>query len=163
MTTLISTRLATPADAAAICAVINPLIERGGTTANETPWTEDYVRDMLTGFGSRDFCHVAEDAERVLGFQYVEAHPDLDPDTGDIASFAAIDAAGRGVGKALAAATIAEAKRRGWAKLFAYIRADNTGGLAYYESIGFRTEWVDEKRPLKSGALIDRVAKLRSL
>ncbi|MEL6792028.1 MAG: GNAT family N-acetyltransferase [Pseudomonadota bacterium] len=157
------TRLVTPEDAAAICAVINPLIERGGTTANETPWTADYVTEMLDDFGPRDFMHVAEEEGRIVGFQYVEIHPDLDEDTGDIASFAAIDAAGRGVGKALAAATFAEAKRRGWAKLFAYIRADNTGGLAYYESIGFRTVWIDEKRPLKSGALVDRVAKLKSL
>ncbi|MEL7464083.1 MAG: GNAT family N-acetyltransferase [Pseudomonadota bacterium] len=150
-------------DAAAICAVINPLIERGGTTANETPWTESQVRDMLAGFGPRDFMHVAEDADGVLGFQYVEAHPDLDEDTGDIASFAAIDAAGRGVGKAMAAATFAEAKRRGWTRLFAYIRADNTGGLAYYQSIGFRTIRVDEAQPLKSGAVVDRVAKVRAL
>lgn len=155
-------RLATLADAPGICAVINPLIERGGTTANETPWTVAHAEEILNSFGPRDFCHVAEDGGRIIGFQYVETHPDLDDDTGDVASFAAIDAAGRGVGKALAAATFAEAKVRGWAKLFAYIRADNTGGLAYYESIGFRTVLIDEKRPLKSGALVDRVGKLKS-
>ena len=159
----IAIRLAKLTDAPALCAVINPLVERGGTTANETPWTVAYAEDILNSFGPRDFCHVAEEDGRVIGFQYVETHPDLDEDTGDIASFAAIDAAGRGVGKALAAATCAEAKARGWAKLFAYIRADNTGGLAYYESIGFRTIYVDEKRPLKSGTLVDRIAKLKSL
>lgn len=156
-------RSAIMSDAPAICDVINPLIERGGTTANETPWTVAYAEKLLSGFGPRDFCFVAVAADRIVGFQYVEAHPDIDDDTGDIASFAAMDSAGKGVGKALAAATFTEAKMRGWAKLHAYIRADNAGGLAYYESIGFRTVRVDENRPLGNGTRVDRIAKLKSL
>ena len=156
-------RLALSSDAAAMCAVLNPLIEAGGTTANETPWSEDQMRGMIEGFGPRDFAFVAERGGRIIGFQYVEAHPALDPGTGDIASFVDIGEGRGGVGRALAARTLAEARTRGWRKLFAYIRADNTGGLAYYEHIGFRTIRTDPAVPLKNGTPVDRVAKLLSL
>lgn len=153
-------RLAVPIDSPAMCAVLNPLIEAGGTTANETPWSKDQMRGMIEGFGPRDFAFVAERDGRVVGFQYVEAHPDLDSDTGDIASFVAIGEGRGGVGSALAARTLAEARARGWRRLFAYIRSDNAGGLAYYERIGFRTIRTDPAVPLKDGTLVARVAKL---
>lgn len=157
------TRPACPTDAPAMCAILNPLIEAGGTTANETPWSEDQMRGMIEGFGPRDFAFVAERDGRIIGFQYVEAHPALDPDTGDIASFVDIGEGRGGVGRALAARTLAEARSRGWRRLFAYIRADNAGGLAYYESVGFRTIRTDPAIPLKDGTLVTRVAKLLSL
>lgn len=156
-------RDAVAGDAAALCEVINPIIAAGGTTANLTAWTEGRAADLVAGLGPRDLCHVAEADGRVLGFQYVRAKPKLEDDTGEIASFVAVDAAGRGVGKALAAATFAAARERGFAKIFADIRADNASGLAYYESIGFRTIYVDEARPLEDGTPVDRVAKLRTL
>ena len=159
----VSVRHVSRADASALCDVINPIIEKGGTTAHEDPHDAAYFETKIGALGPRDFFHVAEAGGRVVGMQYVQSHPDIDPDTGDIASFVALDAAGMGVGKALAEATFAEAKRRGWTSLFAYIRGDNEGGLAYYESIGFRTVKVDEKRPLKDGTLVDRIAKLKSL
>ena len=159
----VTVRLAVPADAASLCSILNPLIERGGTTANETVWPVEKMRRMLDGFGPRDFCHAAEAEGRVVGFQYVEAHPDLDPDTGDVATFVAAEAAGRGVGRALASASFREAKSRGWLRLHAYIRADNAGGLSYYNRIGFRTARVDEARPLRDGTPVDRVAKLLTL
>ena len=159
----VTVRHVTRADAAALCDVINPIIAKGGTTAHEDPHDTAYFEAKIDALGPRDFFHVAEADGRIVGMQYVQSHPDIDPDTGDIASFVSLDAAGTGVGKALAAATFREAKARGWRELHAYIRADNTGGLAYYESIGFETIRVDENRPLKSGTRVDRIAKLKSL
>ena len=150
-------------DAPALCAVINPIIEKAGTTAYEEPCDPTYFEAMIAGFGPRDFLHVAEAQGRIVGFQICERHPELPDDTGDIASFVALDMVGTGVGQMLAAKTLAEARARGWRKLFAYIRGDNTGGLAYYDRIGFRTIRTDPGVPLKDGTPVDRVAKRLSL
>lgn len=161
--TEVTIRHARPEDAEAMCAVINPIIARGGTTAHEAPWSPERMRELTENLEPGAFTLVAEAAGRVVGYQYVEPHPELDEDTGDIASFVAIDAAGMGVGRALAAATFAEARKNGLKRLHAYIRADNAGGLAYYESIGFRTIRVDAGVPLKNGTRVDRVAKIAEL
>lgn len=159
----LTVRPATRAEAEALAALINPIIARGGTTAHEEPMTPAYYEKIIDGLGPRDFFHVAEAEGRILGFQYVEAHDGLDPDTGDIATFVALDAARGGVGGALADRTILEARARGWRRLHAYIRADNEGGLAYYERIGFRTDRIDPAVPLKDGTPVDRVSKLMKL
>lgn len=163
MTEAVSIRLARPSDAAAMAALINPIIAKGGTTALEEPLDALHFERRIAGFPARDFAHVALDGDRLVGFQFVEAHQDLPDDMGDIATFVALGAARRGVGRALCAATFAEAKARGWRAVFAYIRADNAGGLAFYEKIGLRTDRIDEAVPLKTGAPVDRIGKVKAL
>ena len=97
-------------DASALAALINPIIARGGTTAREAPKSAAYFEALIDGLVPRDVFHVAEADGRIVGFQYVEAREALDEDTGDIATFVAIDAARGGIGQALAAMTIAEAR-----------------------------------------------------
>lgn len=58
---------------------------------------------------------------------------------GDVQTIAvANDARGRGIGRALLAELLAEAKRRGVQELFLEVRADNPVARGLYESVGFR-------------------------
>lgn len=141
-------RPATPADAAAMCAVINPLIEAGGTTAHQTPFTIDRMTSHYIQPPKGISCTVAVRDGRIVGFQVTywadPTAPDrLPADWAVIASFVSPEAQGSGVGKALFAKTLKAARQAGVVAIDARIRRYNTGGLAFYSSLGFRDERSD--------------------
>ena len=57
------------------------------------------------------------------------------------------------------AATRERARALGVAAINATIRADNSGGLAFYSRMGFVDHHVDKAVPLKSGLPVDRISK----
>ena len=72
-------RHAAPSDAAPLCNILNAIIEAGGTTALETPFSVSEFSDHLL-LGDEVFaCFVAEDlqANQVLGFQGLGRNSDL--------------------------------------------------------------------------------------
>ncbi|WP_454760115.1 N-acetyltransferase family protein [Caulobacter segnis] len=154
-------RLARSEDAAELAELLNQVIARGGTTALEEPFTPEALdKAYLTGTDVI-CCFVAVDrlSGRLEGFQTLGRYPGLPEDIGDIGTFARVDGAQRGVGSALFAATRDEARKQGLAAINATIRADNTGGLAFYRRMGFTDHAVRAAVPLKSGALVDRISK----
>jgi L-amino acid N-acyltransferase YncA len=139
----VNLRQAMPADAEAMCAVINPLIERGGTTAHRNPFTIERMVSHYIAPSNGIGCTLAEDETGVLGYQsLVWAAPDYPYPEGwaVIATFARIDSAGKGVGSALFAETQRLAREAGVTVIDATIRSYNTGGLAYYGKMGF-VDW----------------------
>jgi L-amino acid N-acyltransferase YncA len=148
-------------DAPGLAELLNAIIARGGTTALEDLFTPEALdRTYLTG-PEVICCFVAVDRAtgRHEGFQTLGRYPGLPPGWGDIGTFARIDGVQRGVGSALFAATRDEARRLGLAGINATIRADNSGGLAFYSRIGFADHSVRAAAPLKDGALVDRISK----
>jgi len=156
-------RLATPADAPDMVHLINEIIAIGGSTAYETPFDDEKMRDTYIAPTSLISCHAAEQDGVVKGFQRLTW-----PDIGDdlpvqgwavIASFVAGDAAGHGIGQHLFAATRNAANQAGVKTIDATIRADNVAGLRYYSGLGF----VDYDRlvgiPLQDGTPVDRIRK----
>ena len=104
--------------------------------------------------------HVAlNDAEEVIGFQWIAPHPQLPPEACDVASFVQIGQTGLGIGSALFSATAKAAKTLGYVWINATIRADNTGGLTYYQSRGFRDWHIDEGVKLDSGQVVNKISK----
>jgi GNAT superfamily N-acetyltransferase len=104
--------------------------------------------------------HVAEDdTGNILGFQFLEPHPDLPPEACDIASFVRLGKTGLGVGSKLFEASRLAAKSLGYQWINATIRADNGGGLAYYQSRGFEDYAHHPQQRLGNGALVDKVSK----
>lgn len=149
-----------PADAPAATALLNAIIRAGGTTALGTPLTAGRTTELFLEGPKVRCCHVAlDDAGAMLGFQSVGRVPDLPADWGEMGTYVRVGLAGRGVGSALFTATKARAKALGLVTLNAKIRADNGGGLAYYQSRGFCDYGRLPAVPLDDGTLVDRVLK----
>lgn len=153
-------RPVTSADAGALADLINPVIRAGGTTALEREFTAPALdAAYLTGPGVY-CCYVAEDEIGALAaFQTLGRDPGLPGDVGDIATFAAVARQQGGAGSALFAVTAAKARELGLSAINATIRADNTGGLAFYTRQGFTDHTVTKAVPLQDGTPVDRVHK----
>jgi L-amino acid N-acyltransferase YncA len=154
-------RHAMQSDVSPLCDILNAIIRIGGTTALEEPLTEAKFTEYFIGGAQFLACLVAEDARSgsLLGFQALSRHPDLPKDWADIATFAKTEPKTPGVGTALFATTWTRARALKLAAINAEIRADNCGGLAYYEKMGFETYKVLKGVPLRSGAPVDRILK----
>lgn len=153
-------RPATGADAPALAELLNAVIRAGGTTALEDEFTPDALDVAYLTGPTVHCCHVAEDAAgELVAFQTLGRYSGLPGDVGDIATFADIARKQRGAGTALFAATTARARQLGLREINATIRADNTGGLAFYTKLGFSDHGVTRAKPLADGTLVDRVHK----
>ncbi|WP_298295479.1 GNAT family N-acetyltransferase [uncultured Litoreibacter sp.] len=151
-------RPATPADVPRLIDILNQIIEIGGTTAYQDPLDAGYLDRFFTG-NSKTFLHVAENVDGIQGMQWMDALDPPNDHIGGIATFADPTTTQRGVGTALFDITKAASLAAGYSELYAKIRADNTGGLAYYEKMGFRDHLVDRAVPLKDGTPVDRITK----
>ena len=97
------------------------------------------------------------DQGRVVGFQAVF---DVGEGLYSIGSFTDRRNPVRGAGRVLFARTLEDCRARGGVAILARITSDNTGGLAFYSSMGF-ADWQvipgDHRR--KDGTLVDRIVK----
>ena len=149
-----------PDDVPQLCELLNAIIRVGGTTAYERPMTTAQFVDHFFKEQIQISLFVAEDpGGELLGFQVLTTHEQLPEDWGNIATFAAVTAQNAGIGSALFAETREIARRFGLKAINATIRADNAGGLAYYDRMGFSTWKVDKDVPLRSGRPVDRISK----
>lgn len=155
----------TLADAAEITGLLNEIIHIGGTTANQNEWTVDATKAFIEKLQSTGCIHVARDkvTGAMLGYQSLESYPDLPPTLGIIATFSKVGSTKRGIGTALFAATRKAAPALGFTEIDATIRADNTGGLAYYSKMGFVDYSIAKAVPLDDGTLVDRISKRLTL
>ena len=140
-------RPATEADAPAMSRVLRDIIAWNGRDRPAGPEAvlATYVRNPA---GLR--CSVACDGDgAVLGFQSLlraaAGNPYGTPEGwGIIGTHVSPAAHGRGIGRALFAASLAAASQAGLTRIEARIGADNAGALGFYERLGFRTLRADE-------------------
>ncbi|MEC3861592.1 GNAT family N-acetyltransferase [Mesobacterium sp. TK19101] len=110
--------------------------------------------------GAGSAWHVAEDRDgAILGFQWVAPNPDLPPDACEIATFVQTGKTGLGTGSRLFETTKSVARALGYDWISAEIRADNSGGLAYYQSRGFEDYGRRNGVVLADGLTVDKVLK----
>ena len=157
---MIGIRRAARLDARALADLLNAIIRKGGTTA----LTRELDRDAMLGWigraPERSAWHVAEaDGGDILGVQLIEPHPDLPPEACDIATFVKSGTTGIGIGSRLFEASRRAASDLGYLWINATIRADNAGGLAYYQSRGFETCARHPDQRLANGQGVDRISK----
>ena len=146
-------RIATPADATGMTALLNAVIAEGGTTAHETPMTAAEVQDhFIDGPGVLSSV-VAEEGGVIVGWQSVGWWHD-DPHIG---TFVLPVLQAKGVGSALFAVTLAKLRGGDVDRIIAWIRADNVPGLAYYARIGFRDVGGEPGFALKDGTIVGRI------
>ncbi len=157
---MIRVRHAIALDTASMAKLLNAIIEKGGTTAMTRAVTAADIQDLMSIKTDRSAWQVAlDDAEAVVGFQWIAPHVKLPPQACDIASFVQLGRTGLGIGSALFDATRKAAMELGYDWINATIRADNEGGLTYYQSRGFRDWAVDRDVKLDSGQVVDKISK----
>jgi L-amino acid N-acyltransferase YncA len=158
----LTTRPATAKDATAMAVLLNEIIAIGGTTAYEEPFNTEGMDHHYVSAQNLIACTVAEQDGDLLGFQGLFWPTEEDPlpvGWAFIATFARVGRTGGGVGRALFAATVKAAHGAGVRTIDATIRADNTGGLAFYGRMGFTDYDCLAGLPLKNGTLVDRIRK----
>lgn len=156
----LSVRPGSAADLRQAADLLNEIISIGGTTARTSQTTAGDLGDWLTSKPDRAFWCVSEDDDgNLLGFQWIGPHPGLPPEACDISTFVKAGQTGLGVGSRLFEATKQAALDLGYDWINANIRADNDGGLVYYQSRGFR-DWDRIKGvTLQDGTIVDKIQK----
>lgn len=135
-------RNATIQDAEPISLLLRELAAVGKRTSRSDI---EFVREIYLSNPDGIQCTVAEgDSGDVLGFQAlaraIEGNRfDVEPGWGIIGTHVSPHAFRQGVGKGLWLVSRKAAESASIRKIDAHIGADNAVGLAYYESIGFRT------------------------
>lgn len=157
---MIHIRPAGAMDASAMADLLNDIIAAGGTTAHTTPRTRQDMLDAMASCPGRSSWLVAEDDEgALLGFQLIEPYPPLPPEACDIGTFTKLGLTQSGIGSALFAQTLKAAQHLGFEWINATIRADNTGGLAYYQSRGFEDYAHHKDVALEDGTIVNKISK----
>jgi L-amino acid N-acyltransferase YncA len=155
-------------DACGVVGVLNPIIESGAPVAFDAPITEEAERCYIAGFPPRGVFHVAvrTSAGVIVGFQSMEpfaTYTHAFDHVGVIATYVDITCRRRGVASRLFAATFAAARRKGYEKIFTYIRADNPAALATYAKHGFRIVGRAERHLKIGGQYVDEIIVERFL
>ncbi|MBO9476183.1 GNAT family N-acetyltransferase [Shimia sp. R11_0] len=150
----------TSADLRQTADLLNDIIEIGGTTALTTPLSREALADWLMADPDRAIWHVAmNDAGDVLGFQWIDRFAGLPPEACEIGTFVKTGRTGLGIGSKLFDATKAAARTMGYRWINAEIRADNAGGLAYYQSRSFETYGRKDGIQLEDGTEVSKILK----
>ena len=130
-------RPATPADAAAIWAIIGPTIRAGETYALDRNMSE--AEALAYWFGADKAVFVAEAEDKILGSYYLRANQaGGGAHVANCGYMTAASATGRGVARAMAEHSLAEACDRGFrAMQFNFVVATNDRAIRLWQSLGF--------------------------
>lgn len=153
---MLTTRSATPEDAAAIAAIYTEGIEDRVATFETSPRTADDVRAW---FNSRHPIVVAEEAGTVCAFANASAYRPRACYSGvaEFSVYVARAARGRGAGRAAMLALLAAAEPAGIWKLVSRVFIENTVSRTMLRSVGFREVGVYEKHARLDGQWRDVV------
>ena len=116
----------------------------------------------IRGVAGRGIFNVAvcDEGGLVLGFQSVEPLSKSDPalrHVGEISTFVSLTSHRQGIGRGLACATLEGARKQGFLKIIAAIRADNPEAVSFYRDQGFKLIGTARKHALVSGEYLDEV------
>ena len=159
---MIQIRDATVDDAEEIASILNPIIDARIYTALDTPVTVEQEREFIRRFPERGIFHVAVGGSegKVVGFQDVEPFATFThafDHVGVIGTYVNLGLHRQGIAAQLFAATFAAARRKGYEKLFSYVRADNEAGLKAYRKQGFRVIGTAERHACIDGRYFDEI------
>lgn len=147
-------------DTADMARLLNEIIEIGGTTARTSSVTAAQIAELIAEEPDKSAWRVAlDDAERVVGFQWITCSDYLPPEAAEISTFVQVGRTGLGIGSALFEATRKAAKSLGYIWINANIRADNEGGLIYYQSRGFQDYGKIEDYVMADGTAVTKILK----
>lgn len=144
-------------DIAAITRIYNQgIVDRVATLETEER-TEDERRDWLAGRGERHPVLVAERDGAVVGWGSLNAFNPREAYrfVADFSVYVDREARGGGIGGALLAALVNEARRLGYHKLVLAAFQFNEAGMALYRRVGFREVGVYREQGQLDGRWVD--------
>lgn len=155
-------REARPNDAEAIVGILNPIIEAGAYTAFDTPFTVEAERAYILNFPPRGVFHVAFNRQnmKMVGFQSMEPFADYThafDHVGVIGTYVDLNYLRQGVATCLFTATFSVARRKGYEKIFTFVRADNQAALAAYLKNGFSIVGTAQRHARLNGKYVDEI------
>lgn len=137
--------------------LLNDLVATGAGTALTRPIRRQDLADWLGAMAARSAWHVALDGQgALLGLQWIGPGPALPAEACDIGTFVRSGSTGPGIGSRLFDATRQAAIDLGYDWISATIRAENSGGLIYYQSRGFRDWGRLDMITRANGSKVDR-------
>ncbi len=153
------TRLARPTDAERVADIYNQGIAGRGATFETAPRTAADLRARIQEAPDRFPVVVAHDAGAVVGWASIGAYRDRPcyAGVGEFSVYVDRDARGRGVGRALLARLLDEARTRGYWKLLSRVFPANRASLGLCRALGFREVGTYEKHGRLDGAWLDVV------
>jgi L-amino acid N-acyltransferase YncA len=155
-------RPATTDDAAAIVAVLNPIIEAGVYTAFDTPFSVAEERRYISDLPPRAIFLVAVNGETgtIVGFQSLEpfaTYTHAFDHVGVVGTYVDLRYHRRGIASRLFSAMFDAARRQGFEKILTFIRSDNEPALATYLHHGFQVVGAAERQAKIGDKYIDEV------
>jgi ribosomal protein S18 acetylase RimI-like enzyme len=156
----ITVRRATSDDAEAISAVWEVVCAERVYTAVNRPFTPQQEREYIASLSDREGIFLAEVDGSVVGFQSLDLwakYTNSFDHVGSIGTIIIPGWRGRGVGRRLAQHVLGFARASGYEKIVIYIRAGNTGGQAFYRSLGFVPKGVLARQVKIDGQYEDEV------
>lgn len=164
----IALRAAEAGDLAAITAIYAHHVESGFGSFEETaPDLAEMTRrfQAITGAGYPYVVAVDEDGA-ILGYAYAGPYRPRSAyrHTVEDSVYVAPESVGRGIGRALLARLIGEARGRGFRQMIAVIGdSDNTGSIVLHRGLGFSHQGTLRHVGLKKGRWLDSVLMQLSL
>lgn len=147
-------------DAEQMVGILNPIIEAGTYSALDTPITVDEQRAFIRSFPARGVFHVAVLNDRVVGLQNLDpfaTYTHAFDHVGVMGTYVDLRCRRQGIARHLFAATFAAAVRKGYEKVFTYVRADNTAALQAYLAHGFTVIGTAKSQARIGGRYVDEV------
>jgi len=161
----LSTRLATPADAAAIAAIYNEGIADRIATFETEPRTTEQIATQLRDKGDHHPTLVAEQDGRVVAWAGASAYRTRPAYAGvaEHSVYVARSARGKGAGRVVLDALCRAYAERGFWKIVSRIFPENTASLALHERCGFRVVGIYKRHGKLEGEWRDCVIVERLL
>lgn len=154
----ITLRMATPDDAAAVCALYNWYVRHGVQTFQYTPSTvEEYRENIAHTLQNAPFL-LAESADgRLQGFACAHLWHEREAYAWDVetTAYCASDCIGQGVGGRLYRALIALLKKQGYYNAFALVTGSNCQSNNFHKALGFTKMGIEKRTGYKFGQWLD--------
>ena len=154
----ITLRMATPDDAAAVCALYNWYVRHGVQTFQYAPSTvEDYRVNIEQVLQNAPFL-LAESADgRLQGFACAHPWRTREAFAWDVETtvYCAPDCVGQGVGGRLYRALLALLKQQGYHQAYALVTGCNTQSKVFHKALGFKKIAVNRHTGYKFGQWLD--------
>lgn len=155
-------------DADSMAMMLQRIIDAGGFTILQGPITVEEQADFIRSFPAHGVFHTAIDIDTgsVVGIQDVMPLAQDAPalrHVGEISTFIELSLRGQGIGRRLCEKTFEAARKRGFRKLRATIRADNSRAIAFYHATGFETIGIAKAHAWVDGRYVDEVIAEKSL